>query len=243
MESRRVIWSEGLGHCGACHTPKNLLGAATRQVSGCRVMRCKAGSRRISPTIRAAGIGRWSVDEIATYLKTGHNRTSAANGPMSENVNLSTSQITDADLKAIATYLKDRPGDPAKGDENRNAVHAAAGSGGDEGRGAGSMRTNVRAATRLMARARRACSRRSPAAPTVQQSRSDFALARRIARRAQRRDRRRRRGGDAGVRWLLTDDQVAAVLTYIRNSWGNAASSVSAAEVTEARHTFVERSD
>jgi mono/diheme cytochrome c family protein len=43
--------------------------------------------------------------------------------------------------------------------------------------------------------------------------------------------------------WLLTDDQVAAVLTYIRNSWGNAAPSVGAAEVGKARHAFVERGD
>jgi mono/diheme cytochrome c family protein len=43
--------------------------------------------------------------------------------------------------------------------------------------------------------------------------------------------------------WLLKDDEVAAVVTYIRNSWGNAAASVSAAEVGKARHAFVERSD
>lgn len=62
------------------------------------------------------GIGGWSVDEIAAYLKTGHGRTGAANGPMSETLNLSTSHMTDNDLKAIATYLKDPPGPNA----NRN---------------------------------------------------------------------------------------------------------------------------
>jgi mono/diheme cytochrome c family protein len=43
--------------------------------------------------------------------------------------------------------------------------------------------------------------------------------------------------------WLLNDDQVAAVLTYIRNSWGNAAPAVGAGDVAKARHAFVERSD
>lgn len=43
------------------------------------------------------------------YLKTGHNRFSAASGPMAEAVMDSTSRLTDDDLKAIATYLKDRP--------------------------------------------------------------------------------------------------------------------------------------
>ena len=43
--------------------------------------------------------------------------------------------------------------------------------------------------------------------------------------------------------WKLSDDQAAAVLTYIRNSWGNSAPAVSAAEVGKARRTFVERRD
>jgi mono/diheme cytochrome c family protein len=43
--------------------------------------------------------------------------------------------------------------------------------------------------------------------------------------------------------WVLQDDQVAAVLTYIRNSWGNSAPAVSAGEVGKARRTFVERRD
>jgi mono/diheme cytochrome c family protein len=43
--------------------------------------------------------------------------------------------------------------------------------------------------------------------------------------------------------WLLKDDQVAAVLTYIRNTWGNAAPRVSASEVAKARHDLVERTD
>jgi mono/diheme cytochrome c family protein len=43
--------------------------------------------------------------------------------------------------------------------------------------------------------------------------------------------------------WLLKDDEVAAVLTYIRNSWGNVASSVNATEVGKAQHAFVDRND
>jgi mono/diheme cytochrome c family protein len=43
--------------------------------------------------------------------------------------------------------------------------------------------------------------------------------------------------------WLLSDDQVAAVVTYIRNAWGNAAPAVSASEVGKTRQALVERSD
>ena len=46
-----------------------------------------------------------------------------------------------------------------------------------------------------------------------------------------------------GFGWLLKDDEVAAVLTYVRNSWGNAAPAVTAAEVGTARHAFEARSD
>ena len=43
--------------------------------------------------------------------------------------------------------------------------------------------------------------------------------------------------------WVLKDDEVAAVLTYIRNSWGNSGPSASASEVRKARNALVERSD
>jgi mono/diheme cytochrome c family protein len=43
--------------------------------------------------------------------------------------------------------------------------------------------------------------------------------------------------------WLLTDEQVAAVATYIRQAWGNSAPPVSAGDVASARRMLVERSD
>jgi mono/diheme cytochrome c family protein len=43
--------------------------------------------------------------------------------------------------------------------------------------------------------------------------------------------------------WILNDDQVAAVLTYVRNSWGNAAAPVTASTVSKARHDLAERKD
>jgi mono/diheme cytochrome c family protein len=43
--------------------------------------------------------------------------------------------------------------------------------------------------------------------------------------------------------WLLTDEQVAAVATYIRQAWGNSAPPVSTSDVTSARRALVERSD
>jgi PAS domain S-box-containing protein len=53
----------------------------------------------------------------------------------------------------------------------------------------------------------------------------------------------RRLAEDAALRLAAIDDEVAAVLTYIRNSWGNTAPPVSAGEVGRARHAFVGRTD
>ena len=55
-----------------------------------------------------SGIGSWSIEDIVRYLKTGGNSYDIASGPMAEAVANSTSKMTDDDLLAIATYLKDR---------------------------------------------------------------------------------------------------------------------------------------
>src|ERR1700761_4694915 len=105
--NRGAYLVEGLGHCGACHTPMNAFGAnkADQFLQGNRI------SDWTAPNITndsQAGLGKWSVDEIVEYLKTGQTRTSIASGPMREVVEASTSKMPDADLKAIAVYLKER---------------------------------------------------------------------------------------------------------------------------------------
>ena len=56
-----------------------------------------------------SGLKSWSVDDIVEYLQSGRNGKSHAGGPMSEVVVNSTSQMSDADVRAIAVYLKDLP--------------------------------------------------------------------------------------------------------------------------------------
>jgi hypothetical protein len=76
-------------------------------------MLCGIDSQPTSPTIPGAALapGRSTTsNDIATYLKTGHSRTSIATGLMAETISQSTSQMIDADLRAIAVYLKDRQG-------------------------------------------------------------------------------------------------------------------------------------
>lgn len=237
--NRGAYLTEGLGHCGACHTPKNFLGG---DKTGER-LRGYTLQGWVAPDItndQRRGLGGWSVDEVATYLKTGHSRTGAATGLMSETVGNSTSHLSDTDLKAIATYLKNQPG---QGDNQKQDAPVVSSSPimntggkiyGDEC--AGCHISNGRGVAGLF-----------PAldGSSVVQQIDPTSLLHVVLR------------GTRGVAtqvaptgaampqfgWLLNDDQVAAVLTYIRNSWGNAAPAVSASEVGKARLSFVERSD
>jgi mono/diheme cytochrome c family protein len=237
--NRGAYLAEGLTHCGMCHTPKNFLGGDRNG----EYLRGYALQGWFAPDITndaRRGIGGWSVDEIVAYLKTGHNSTSAAAGLMAEMLTLSTSHLSDDDLKAIAVYLKDAPSagageplaQPTKPDEKVMTVGGAiyadecAGCHMPDGKGTAGLFPALNAS------------------PVVQQ-RDPTTLLHVVLRGV-------RSASTAGAPtaaampqfdWLLTDDQVAAVLTYIRNSWGNAASPVSAAEVGKARRTFVEQND
>jgi mono/diheme cytochrome c family protein len=236
--NRGAYLAEGLTHCGMCHTPKNALGGD----DSANALRGYALQGWFAPDITndpRRGIGSWSIEEIAAYLKTGHNKTSAATGLMAEMVNLSTSQMTDADLKAIAVYLKDQPAkgesgtqSGVKADEKVMKMGAAiyadecSGCHGADGKGAAGLFPSLNGA------------------PVVQQNDATSLLhvVLRGARSAAT------AGAPTGAAmpqfaWVLTDDQVAAVVSYIRNAWGNSAPPVSATEVGKARRAFAERSD
>ena len=99
---------EALGHCGACHTPKNVFGADRRNrayagglVDGWFAPRLDAAER--------SGLASWKVEDIVEYLSSGRNQKSHAGGPMAEVVVNSTSKMSDADVRAIAVYLKSLP--------------------------------------------------------------------------------------------------------------------------------------
>jgi mono/diheme cytochrome c family protein len=107
--NRGAYLVEGLGHCSACHSPRNALGGIEKDkaYTGATV----DGWFALNLTSELhAGLGSWTVDQIATYLKTGAvpGKTTAL-GPMALVAKNSTRQMTDADLTAMATYLKDIP--------------------------------------------------------------------------------------------------------------------------------------
>jgi mono/diheme cytochrome c family protein len=109
--NRGAYLVEGLGHCSACHSPRNLLGAIekNREFAGAVIDGWFALD--LSENI-TTGLGSWSIDNIATYLQTGaFNGRTTAIGPMAEVVHNSLQYVTDSDLHAMAEYLKALPPD------------------------------------------------------------------------------------------------------------------------------------
>ena len=105
--NRGAYLVEGLGHCGACHTPLNAFGAnkADQFLQGNQIDDWTAPNITNDPQPGSAN-GRST--KSCNICKTGQTRSSLASGPMREVVENSTSNMPDADLKAIAVYLKER---------------------------------------------------------------------------------------------------------------------------------------
>jgi len=107
--NRGAYLVEGLGHCSACHSPRNALGGieTDRAYTGATV----DGWFALNLTSNLhTGLGDWTAAEIATYLKTGayKGRTTTL-GPMAEVVRNSLAYVSDADLAAMGEYLKSIP--------------------------------------------------------------------------------------------------------------------------------------
>jgi len=227
--NRGAYLVEGLGHCGACHTPFNAFGAAKagKYLEGNQIDNWTA------PNITDddhAGLGKWSVDDIVQYLKTGQTATGMASGPMKDVIENSTAKMPDADLKAMAVYLKERgaAGSPAPAPlpasdprmqvgqaiytDTCKACHTAGGGGIEHifPKLAGSVIATQDDPSSLIriviAGGRAAATEQRPTSPAM-----------------------------PSLGFRLNDAQVAAVVTYVRNTWGNAAAPVSADTVKEPR--------
>jgi mono/diheme cytochrome c family protein len=220
---------EGLGHCGGCHTPKNIFGADKRgqafaggYVQGWFAPRLDAAER--------SGLKSWSVDDIAEYLKSGRNAKSHADGLMAEVVVNATSKMSDADVHAVAVYLKSLPAGPPE-----PAVTAPP------------PEQGMKDGEQIYAHYCRACHepdgsgapRIYPPLPAnaLLQSADPSSTLRVILDGAQTvtTPRAPNTGSMPSYARDLSDQQVADVTNYIRNSWGNTAPLVTPGEVRKAR--------
>jgi mono/diheme cytochrome c family protein len=234
--NRGAYLVQGPGHCTACHTPKTLLGG---DKSGDENLRGFNLQGWFAPDITgdvAQGLGQWSEADVTGYLKSGHNRMTAAIGPMAEEIVNSTSQYNDSDLQAIATYLKSLPARQEAAPARPDAASVNAGEAiyrdqcsachGLDGKGVPMLFPSLAqssmahagdptSAIRLVLRGGRSVA--TDAEPTAP--------------------------GMPSFGWQLDDAQVAAVLTYIRNAWQTAAAPVTADMVGKNRDQLRTRAD
>jgi len=107
--NRGAYLANGIGHCGACHTPRNSLGAEIStqhfgggEAEGWHAYAINADSKTLEP---------WKAEDLHMYLSNGwHDRHGNAHGPMAA-VTHNLSSVPDADVKAIASYVATLIGD------------------------------------------------------------------------------------------------------------------------------------
>jgi mono/diheme cytochrome c family protein len=234
--NRGAFLVDGPGHCGACHTPKTALGGdkTGQYLEGAYLQGWSAPD--ITNDSRL-GLGAWSKEDLVAYLKSGHNRVTAATGPMGEVVTLSTAFMTDPDLNAIATYLKSLPG-------KTDAPPAISASDPGMTAGAAIYRDQCSACHGLDGKG---VAELFPSIADSSMVRSDDPTTSiRIVLRGARSVGTKAQPTASGMPSYgrqLDDDQVAAVLTYMRNNWGGAARTVTPAQVSNVRLDTANRPD
>jgi cytochrome c553 len=105
--NRGAYLVEGLGHCGMCHTPINQLGGSSesKAFQGGLIPLQKWYAPSLTSN-KETGLGDWSLQDISDYLHKGVSARGAVYGPMSEVVYNSLQYLTDADIRAVSVYLK-----------------------------------------------------------------------------------------------------------------------------------------
>jgi len=225
--NRGKYLTQGLGHCAACHSGRDVLG-------GTRLNAQFAGGLMPDATWYApsltspdeAGVQRWSREQVVSLLKDGVSAHASVSGPMAEVVFASTQYLSDPDLDAMARYLasipvsEEPPAEPRRADADVMVAggkvyeqHCAA-CHGDRGQGASGMYPAL-AGNRAVTLASHInvvqAIRQGGFMPTTAGNRQPF--------------------GMPPYGQVLNNDEMAAVATFIRQSWGNSAAPVSSLDV------------
>lgn len=222
--SRGRYLVEGLGHCTGCHSPRNLLGAPADSLTGGDM----PAQGWYAPSLHPAPGTRAEAAQVAQLLRTGRSAQGSVSGPMAAVVRQSTQYYTDDDLRAVADYVASLP--PAR------ATTGSASAAAPDVLAEGERLYLDRCADCHGRDGRGAPGAYPPLAgnPTVLQP-----GARNLAQVV--------RNGTFGPATAVvphpygmppqdfTDAQMAAVLSYVRQAWGNGAPAVTSVDVVRSR--------
>jgi mono/diheme cytochrome c family protein len=176
-------------------------------------------------------LGGWSLDDISEYLETGRNAHAGAAGAMADVVTYSTSLLTDTDRHAIAVYLKSLTPSPGATVEAPQAATMHKGAAIYSDACASCHLENGVGQPRYFPPLQHNAMLQQPDPTGLEHL---ILAGGRIANTSSRPSPLTM----PSFAWKLTDQEIADVSTYIRNSWGNSAPSVPASSVTDLRKTL-----
>ncbi|MEL7045511.1 MAG: cytochrome c [Pseudomonadota bacterium] len=237
--NRGAYLVQGLGHCGECHTPRNVLGGLDEEhaLTGNTYLERVEGKlsswSASNLTAAESGLAMWSETEIADYLKLGFSHRAGVFGPMNNVVVNSTRHLSSEDVGAIATYLKSLPA----------AGSTEASSPDEEVLRAGSIQYDIHCGTCHLPSGEGSAETGPPVlgSPVVLDKDPATlinitlygAQLPQIAPTPEWQARTWKRMEAYANK--LSDEQVAALLSYMRRAWGHEAGSVSAEQVAAQR--------
>ena len=235
--NRGAYLVNGLAHCGECHSPRNALGAVDEQkaLSGGRYLdRVPGGAIRpwSAPNLTATttGLGDWTSDHLIDYLGSGRNEFLETFGPMNEVIMNSTRYLTRADLGAMAHYLKSvRPIETATYSPADRSVL-----------GMGRMQYNLHCGTCHLPTGAGdpEMAPRIGAGSLITRTADPASLINVILYGPELADHETPsawRNPMQEFQYELIDEEIAALATFLRHSWGNGAGPVTADQVAKQR--------
>lgn len=239
--NRGAYLVQGPGHCNACHTPRNAFGATQEKLdlSGAMIPMLDWYASSLTGGSEA-GLGDWDAQHLADLLKTGISARGAVSGPMAEVVRESLQHLDESDIRAMVTYLKSLPRtivtatdkeQPANDPVNEKILklgaalyekhcvdcHKASGAGEPPhypalaGNRALMLASPVNAIRAVL---------HGGYPPSTQGNPRPFGMPPFAA--------------------LLSDEEAAAVVSYVRNAWGNHAPMVKAGQINRYRAVAVD---
>jgi mono/diheme cytochrome c family protein len=239
--NRGAYLVQGLGHCSMCHTPINALGGSSeeRAFQGGLIPMQNWYAPSLTSN-REAGLGTWAIQDIVDLLQAGVSSRATVYGPMAEVTYNSLQFMNDADIRAMAVYLKSLPADqPLAADPRSAPLRADVGGAYTEGRRVYAQRC----ATCHGAEGRGKPPHYPPLAANQSISMTSSVNAIRMVLNGGYPPGTRRNPMPYGMPPFaqdLTDDSIAAVVTYIRTAWGNRGAPVSSRDVNKLRSATVE---